>query len=229
MFNVATVVSLLLCVGTAVLCVRSYWVGDGIRVLPPREDGILASRELFSARGSLGFRTWHAHTEEVRSPSLNGVIVYSYHAYSTTPNRVWIRSNDPASLIAPFHSPLAQPEPGTRPLDVHALGFIFRRTEMSDGFPPGMQPQIITHSRDRVVGVPHAAVSLLVGIMPVLWLRRALFRRRIARGLCRRCGYDLRATSDRCPECGTVPSPSARRPARQAEGMTTDKRFTSEK
>lgn len=55
------------------------------------------------------------------------------------------------------------------------------------------------------VRVPHWFVMLLTGPPALLYLRRlgALRRRhRIRRGLCGRCGYDLRATGGRCPECG---------------------------
>lgn len=64
--------------------------------------------------------------------------------------------------------------------------------------------------RFRRLTVPFWPLILLLFIAPAVALRRALWRRRqaarLAAGLCSACGYDIRATPNRCPECGTPSS-----------------------
>ena len=50
------------------------------------------------------------------------------------------------------------------------------------------------------------SIHVAVAITSLIVLARLLRKiNRLNRGLCYRCGYDLRATPDRCPECGAVP------------------------
>ena len=55
--------------------------------------------------------------------------------------------------------------------------------------------------RIRVTFVPYWIPVAAVAVVFVLTLA---VRRRAPAGHCRRCGYDLRASPDRCPECGTA-------------------------
>ena len=60
-------------------------------------------------------------------------------------------------------------------------------------------------SRYRAVVFPVAYPLFLTLVVPCATLYAALRRRgRAAAGACAECGYDLRGTPDRCPECGTA-------------------------
>jgi hypothetical protein len=60
-----------------------------------------------------------------------------------------------------------------------------------------------------ILGFPHWLGALICLIPPFWWLViRIRNRSAVAQGVCQKCGYDLRATPDRCPECGIVPTKS---------------------
>lgn len=78
--------------------------------------------------------------------------------------------------------------------DYGALGFIVYESESYAGG--------IVH-----LSVPCWFLTIVTGALSWPWLRAfwrgRLMDRRAKLGLCLACGYDLRASPDRCPECGT--------------------------
>jgi hypothetical protein len=112
----------------------------------------------------------------------------------------WIWDNDPPEDLLATHA-VDFPRAG-QPL----AGFLFH-SDTTQG---------VTR---RSLFLPMPFVVAVLALLPfaelMLVRRRRRRRRREAAGLCGRCGYDLRATPERCPECGTV---AAAQPARPRGG-----------
>ena len=106
--------------------------------------------------------------------------------------------------LSPYLCPVFRDTPIRDSFPAYALGVTER--EWSTDVRRSRPVRIIRRIeplRDWLVIVPHWFATLVFAALPVNRLARHV-RRRHPPGHCPACGYDLRATPDRCPECGTI-------------------------
>jgi hypothetical protein len=65
------------------------------------------------------------------------------------------------------------------------------------------------HGVSRWVSFPHWLAASVIFMVPAMWWATRKSRNAQRGGHCKRCGYDLRATPQRCPECGAIAAAGA--------------------
>jgi hypothetical protein len=123
----------------------------------------------------------------------------------SNPGHLYHGGYDPAGRM------MLRPEP-TR------LGFAYHN-DRSGWVEPSRGPRRRTVIQiSSQLSLPLWLPALLLALPPATWLlaRRRRARQR-ARGFCPSCGYDLRATPERCPECGMATPTAAPPTAKNTE------------
>jgi len=168
-----TALSLLLFVATAVLWVRSYVLSDKFARWHP--GGVYSAR---TARGHLVVEMWRGD-RSLRPGERYGFVYERDDVY-------------PAALEV-IPRLYVYPDPSVSESKWHRAGFGWYTRRRVDGV-------MSAAASAPFWALAAASVALPLG-RAASWLIRAR-RRRKRPGLCPACGYDLRATPDRCPECG---------------------------
>jgi hypothetical protein len=188
----ATVVSLLLCITCLALWVATYfgWV-YGSHQWVVQDQGWVQSRQWSLSAGHGGLEVMFGSTWYSKEFIDGGGRRWVQRTFALSYRRG--RSIYPSDQFGNIA--------GIRHY-AKGAGFAWVQTETS---PPGKYTAPRLGDDAHILVAPLWFLALLFAIAPTLAAKRWRRRRREARkGLCSRCGYDLRASTDRCPECGTA-------------------------
>jgi 4-amino-4-deoxy-L-arabinose transferase-like glycosyltransferase len=179
LLSIATVFSLVICIAASVLWARNYFYQDEYYHWQPKSDRWWGF-VIINGGVQLG-RVDHASVL-FGHPEIDGR--EGWHEY------VYVKVVGRYLVFDMFHIGF---------VEQHGwIGFRFGSGN-SSGYP------IV---RVWTIRLPLWFIVLLSVATPICWLRVAIRdRARRLRGRCLNCGYDLRASKDRCPECGQLIPP----------------------
>ena len=171
-FNGLTVVSLVICLAAGAAWVRSYASPEGITRVDQQSD-ILG---VGWVRGLFCVTRWTNVVDQLTSDPVERLMARKMNQPQELSFSKW------TSKPQPVPSPLTGPTKGWS-----HLAFAYHSTP-------------IGYYIERDVVVPIWFVFAAAMILPAARFRCR--HRKLGAGFCSTCGYDLRATPDRCPECG---------------------------
>jgi hypothetical protein len=199
-FNILSAVSLLLCISVTLPWAFTRLIGCSVGI----ERGAVGSYSIHTKGG------WAEATHREDSIDVNnGRIVWAMSSIAG----VWVQESE----VGWRATGISSAEDWNYGIRLNAR----RNAGDSESSGAGRRDDLLGCSVDRYQGallrvfpesswriaLPCSLLSPLTAVLPLFWYRRKRAdarNRRSNRILCTHCGYDLRATPDRCPECGTV-------------------------